>query len=349
MRDFVWLAGFLLRIAWIAFLLVSALAIVVAASMTYVSAFGVYALFDMVAASCPLVLLTYVWLPRAQRDSFGLWLRFSAFGWAIAIPLFLAFRPRLDWPKVWLGIIPIALFYCCVAVLAVVRITAASPEVPRIVTRPLFWLAVIVAAFVVQAGVWYLRRDDLLVGASSKGRAGRAAFLLRIGANPNGKNQDGSPLIAAAARGDAAIVRALLAAGADVNRADTWGRTALFGAAHGGHEEVCRVLLAAGAKANVVSRGHSTPLQYGVEAGSLPIVEMLLKAGAPVDEPGVTGFTPFMSAVADKHFEIAKTLARNGANINATDWKGQTVLQWAQKQKRDDIAAFLRATYPDAR
>jgi hypothetical protein len=343
-RDFIWLAGLVLRIAWIAFLLVTGMALLVAMSMTYVSALGVSVLFQMVAASCPLVVLTYIWLPHAQRQSLGLWLRFCAFGWVIAIPLFLAFRRTLEWPKVWAGIIPIAIFYCCVGVLAVVRITKASPDVPRIARRPVFWMAVIVAAVVIQSGVWYVRRDRLLIDASNKGHERRAAFLLRIGANSNG-----APLIAAAARGNAAIVRALLAAGAEVNYADAGGRTALFGAAHGGHEEVCRVLLAAGAKADVVTRGHSTPLQYAVEAGSLPIVEMLLKAGAPVDEPGVTGFTPFMSAVADKRFEIAETLSRSGANVNATDWKGQTVLQWAGKQSKDDIVAFLRATYPDAR
>ena len=53
----------------------------------------------------------------------------------------------------------------------------------------------------------------------------------------------GDPLVGAAARGDVATVRALLAAGADVNAKSAEGDTALMGAAVKGHTETVKALL----------------------------------------------------------------------------------------------------------
>ncbi|MDB6064929.1 MAG: hypothetical protein JWR26_1137 [Pedosphaera sp.] len=62
-------------------------------------------------------------------------------------------------------------------------------------------------------------------------------------------------------------VRAMLAAGADVNQRDTWGGTALFDAALEGHRSVARILLAAGAKANIKRRDGATPISIARERG----------------------------------------------------------------------------------
>ncbi len=57
-----------------------------------------------------------------------------------------------------------------------------------------------------------------------------------------------SPLIDAAKAGDAGRVRALLAAGADVNAKDVNGQTALMGAAQEGYPDIVRILKEAGAR-----------------------------------------------------------------------------------------------------
>jgi len=54
-------------------------------------------------------------------------------------------------------------------------------------------------------------------------------------------------LVAAAGAGDAAAVRRVLAAGADVDGRDRTGRTPVTAAALGEHVEAARVLIAAGA------------------------------------------------------------------------------------------------------
>lgn len=85
-------------------------------------------------------------------------------------------------------------------------------------------------------------------------------MLLKAGADPSGIRDYKSflkkynkpyepswPLIRASRGGHAAVVRLLLAAGADPNLAEGEGITALTVAAEGGHLEVVRLLLEAGA------------------------------------------------------------------------------------------------------
>jgi ankyrin repeat protein len=71
----------------------------------------------------------------------------------------------------------------------------------------------------------------------------------------------------AAHHGLVRTVKAMLAAGADVNQKDTWGGTALFDAAHEGHRYVAKVLLAAGAKGNTKRRDGATPVSIARERG----------------------------------------------------------------------------------
>jgi len=62
-------------------------------------------------------------------------------------------------------------------------------------------------------------------------------------------------------------VKAMLAAGADVNLRDTWGGTALLDAAESGRREVVRALLAAGARKDLKRRDGATPVSVAREFG----------------------------------------------------------------------------------
>ena len=57
-----------------------------------------------------------------------------------------------------------------------------------------------------------------------------------------------TPLFMAAGKGHDVVVRALIEARADVNKADDYGATPLYVAAQFGHEAVVRVLIEAGAE-----------------------------------------------------------------------------------------------------
>lgn len=77
------------------------------------------------------------------------------------------------------------------------------------------------------------------------GRYGAALRLIQLGANPNSENDSGmTPLHWAAKEPNASrVVEALLRAGADVNRRDLYGMTALMNAAHADSVRTVAVIL----------------------------------------------------------------------------------------------------------
>jgi ankyrin repeat protein len=81
----------------------------------------------------------------------------------------------------------------------------------------------------------------------------------------------------AAMHGFTRTVKAMLAAGADVNQRDTWGGTPLFDAAHEGQREVVRILLRAGAKTNLKRRDGATPASIARQRGFPEIAELIEK------------------------------------------------------------------------
>jgi ankyrin repeat protein len=77
--------------------------------------------------------------------------------------------------------------------------------------------------------------------------------------------------------GHARTVKAMLAAGADVNQRDTWGGTALFDAAREGQRQVVKILLAAGANADMKRRDGATPVSIARERGFTDLAEEIGK------------------------------------------------------------------------
>ena len=90
-------------------------------------------------------------------------------------------------------------------------------------------------------------------------------------AHANGCPWD-TPLCNAAIRGDEAVVRALIEAGADVNLARGIGATPLYIAAHNGQEAVVRALIELGADVNQASDDGTTPLCVAALEGHEAIV-----------------------------------------------------------------------------
>jgi ankyrin repeat protein len=94
------------------------------------------------------------------------------------------------------------------------------------------------------------------------------------------------PLVIAAWSGRKPIVEALLNAGANVNSADGYGRTACHLAAKHGHVDVLAVLLAHGPDLSLA--GSHTALQYAIDGRNCNVraVLMLIEAGAPLAAVG---------------------------------------------------------------
>ena len=189
-----------------------------------------------------------------------------------------------------------------------------------------------------------MKRVTLLAGA---------VVLAFTGAIPGsdsalpGPDSPDSPVADAAMRGDVAVVRELLAGGADVNAAQGDGMTALHWAAEHGDAELARMLLHAGAAVAPATRiGSYAPLHIAARNGHTTLAVFLLEAGgdATAAAPG-TGTTPLHLAAVAGAAELAVALIERGADINAREagW-GQTPLMFAASMNRvDAIRALLDA------
>jgi ankyrin repeat protein len=189
-----------------------------------------------------------------------------------------------------------------------------------------------------------------------------------------------SGLHAAAARGDAAEIKALIAKGGKPDVRDGYARTPLHVAAYGGHHEAMRALVAAGANPNslerdrydivtitavandvatlklalelgcsaknITSRYDGTALIAAAHLGHADVVRILIKAGAPLDHVNNLGWTALIESIVlgdggRRHTDTLKALVEAGANLNLADRNGQTPLALARRRGYAEMASLL--------
>ena len=146
----------------------------------------------------------------------------------------------------------------------------------------------------------------LHVAAAQARDAAVITALVQAGADVNARDgSDNTPLHEAAANGTPGVVRALLEAGAEVDarprRFDPYSgaaSTPLHYAARNPDPEVAAALLEAGADVNARGRDGETPLHYAAQNRNPALAQLLLDAGADVNAPGSDGLTPLHSAAA---------------------------------------------------
>jgi ankyrin repeat protein/outer membrane protein assembly factor BamB len=134
-------------------------------------------------------------------------------------------------------------------------------------------------------------------------------------------------LLAAAKKGDADAVKALLARGADVNAKNSYGATALSFAADKGHLEVVKVLLQNKADVNAKDTFYkASPLDWAVMRSNVEIIKALVEAGADGAESALQsaatqGQTDLVQAILDKaklkEESLTKALAATPAKHTA--------------------------------
>jgi ankyrin repeat protein len=188
-------------------------------------------------------------------------------------------------------------------------------------------------------------------------------------------------LFAAAARGDTAQIKALVAAGQKPDGRDAYGRTALHVAAFGGHHEALRALAAAGADPNALERDRydivtiaavagdvltlrvalalgasarnvtscydGTALIAAAHLGHAEVVRTLIRAGAPLDHLNNLGWTALIESIVlgdggPRHTGTLIGLIEAGANVNLPDREGRTPLALAQARRHAAMVARLR-------
>jgi uncharacterized protein len=128
----------------------------------------------------------------------------------------------------------------------------------------------------------------------------RLAALIAAGHDvdtPNRNDSAGTPLMAAVSRGNEPAVRLLLEAGADAQRIEANGSTALHQCGRG---DLASRLLRHGADPNAVNQLGMTPLHSGAFFGREEVVRQLLDHGADKSLRDAEGQTPHDVAVARK-------------------------------------------------
>jgi len=152
-------------------------------------------------------------------------------------------------------------------------------------------------------------------------------------------------LVSLCSRGNLAdVMRAVGEEGADVNKPDGSGRTALLEAAWSGNAEIVNYLLDQGADPNAADKSGFTPIMRAVEGGHQPVVGTLVNRGADVNCRGrVRGTTPLMLAAENGHLSLIADLLNSGAEINAADSYEETALARAYRASQEEAARLLES------
>jgi serine/threonine-protein phosphatase 6 regulatory ankyrin repeat subunit B len=155
-------------------------------------------------------------------------------------------------------------------------------------------------------------------------------------------------LVDAARTQDAAVVKSLVGAKADLNAKASDGSTALLWAAHWDDLTSGELLVTAGADPNLANEYGMTPLSQACTNASVGFVRLLLKSGAKVNAPIATGETPLMTCSRTGNVEAVKLLIEYGAAVDAKEsTQNQTAIMWAAAEKHSDIVKALIAAHAD--
>ncbi|HWX66663.1 MAG TPA: ankyrin repeat domain-containing protein [Rhodanobacter sp.] len=228
---------------------------------------------------------------------------------------------------------------------------------------------------------------EALLAATRGGDIERALALVEAGADPDtapaADDRDQRPvLMLAALLPDTRLLRALIAKGANVNRAsggitpllaatrdswhgraeavltlltngasplvtDTEGNTALHGAVLSAEPGVAAMLLDAAAPINALNKTGVSPLATACRAANWPLVKFLLEHGAkpaPADgEPALVA----AAGIADDDVEGVKLLLKHRAAVNAVDARHRHALLSAAAEGHEQIARALCAAGAD--
>lgn len=152
--------------------------------------------------------------------------------------------------------------------------------------------------------------DTALIEAVMNGDLETAEEALRRGADSNVTYRDWPVLFWAAQEGHTSIVRLLIDAGANVNRADPDGFTPLKQAIGEGHLDTAELLLLRGADFGYRchSDGGSTVLHTAAAYGLLDCIRLLLLHGADRNALNDDNQTPYDTAIECDQPEAAALL-----------------------------------------
>ncbi len=205
------------------------------------------------------------------------------------------------------------------------------------------------AAALARGASWALTDEDGTTPLESAVRAGNVEItrlILGAGAPPSSalfvalwSYNDRTPDTAAS------VLEALLQAGADPNWRNDDGSPALYQCVK--HPPLARVLLAHGAAPNSTTSAGESPLSFACDWGLLGSVELLLDASAdPRQAVPELDWPPLFFAAQGGHVEIARALLDAGVDPEWANERGQSALDVALDHGRGALAHLLLDRQP---
>ena len=131
-------------------------------------------------------------------------------------------------------------------------------------------------------------------------------------------------------------------AAADVNRRGVDGSTPLQWAVYEDNAAEVRRLIKAGANVSLANNYGATPMGLAAETGNAEIIKLLLDAGANAESPNADGQTALLAVARTGNVKAAELLVSHGAKVDAREtWGGQTALMWASARRHPEMMQFL--------
>jgi hypothetical protein len=150
----------------------------------------------------------------------------------------------------------------------------------------------------------------------------------------------GTGLMIAAWEGNLDLMRLFISRGADINRMNGNGETAIAHAAWRGHLHAVQWLLERGARINAPRRQWSA-LHYAAFAGNDAVADYLIEQGADINAQSTNGSSVLMMAIYEGRESLARKLIEKGADRTPkNDW-GDGALEWAMRYNHLNIARMV--------
>jgi hypothetical protein len=190
-------------------------------------------------------------------------------------------------------------------------------------------------------------REQEFFTAAERGDAAVVKKLIAGGLAVDAANERGATaLITAVQRNHLEVAKLLVQAGADVNRQDDAKQSAFLIAAGEGNLELLRLMLGSGADVNRTDGTDSTALTRVAERGHVDAVKALLKTPVKLDHVDRAGRTALLEAIVTgdgslRFGQIVLLLSAAGADVNIADKNRVTPLDHARRRGFEAMAGVL--------
>lgn len=169
-----------------------------------------------------------------------------------------------------------------------------------------------------------------------------AEFLMALGADVNAANSDGvTPLMAAAERGDGALIERLLTLGAETGSADQNGKTALMRGASALTAEAACAIVSAGADIDARNKAGETALMMALEAQNDGLSRALISAGADITRLSKENKSALSIAVDMKMTDALRDMLARKPDLTGRHHRGRSALHIACNEGCHDMALAL--------